>query len=102
MSLAGKTVFVSGATRGIGRAIAEAFSEAGAAVVGSGTRAEKPKDCGWLRDYVQGDFADSKQIGECAAFLRKLEPDVLVNNAGINKIAPFSEIDPQDFLRIQQ
>jgi len=102
MSLAGKTVFVSGATRGIGRAIAKAFSEAGAAVVGSGTRRDQPKDCTWLREYVQGDFAELNQIHECAAFVRKLEPDVLINNAGINKIAPFSEIDPQDFLKIQQ
>jgi NAD(P)-dependent dehydrogenase (short-subunit alcohol dehydrogenase family) len=56
----------------------------------------------WLREYVQGDFAELNQSHECAAFVRKLEPDVLINNAGINKIAPFAEIDPQDFLKIQQ
>ena len=28
--------------------------------------------------------------------------DVLVNNAGINRIGPFASIDPEDFLRIQQ
>lgn len=98
----GRTVFVSGATRGIGRAIATAFRETGATVVGSGTHPERTRNCSWLDQYVQADFADLNQLHECAALVRKLEPDVLINNAGINKIAPFSEIDPQDFLRIQQ
>ena len=32
----------------------------------------------------------------------KIGPDILINNAGINKIAPFANIDPEDFLEIQQ
>lgn len=102
MSLAGKTVFVSGATRGMGRAIASAFRETGATVVGSGTNERKPRDCTWLDEYVGADFSDLRQIHECAGYLAKVEPDVLINNAGINKISPFFQIDPQDFLKIQQ
>lgn len=102
MPLVGKTVFVSGATRGMGRAIAAAFRQTGARVVGSGTGAQMPKACDWIDEYIRADFSDVAQVYACADYLAKLEPDVLVNNAGINKIAPFAEIEPQDFLRIQQ
>ncbi len=34
--------------------------------------------------------------------MAELEPDILINNAGINKIAPFAEINPDDFKLIQQ
>jgi len=42
------------------------------------------------------------QIKKCARFLDKLKPDVLINNAGINKNAPFTEIEPNTFQLIQQ
>lgn len=91
---------VTGASRGIGRAIAAAFTAEGARVIGTRTRAGSPDDV--CADWIQSDFAEMAELEACAAAVRALEPHVLINNAGINKIAPFVGIAAEDFLRIQQ
>lgn len=101
MRFSGKKVFVTGASRGIGRAIAKAFRSEGAWVIGThtGKNSEMGDAC---QEWVVADFSDIEQIRACACHARHAEPDVLVNNAGINKIAPFVDINPDDFLSIQQ
>lgn len=99
MKFENKTVLVTGATRGIGAAIAAEFRAAGAKVIGTGTHADSS---GLFDAYFQADFGDVEQIRACADFVRHSEPDVLINNAGINKNLPFVEIDPIEFQRIQQ
>jgi len=101
MRFAGKKVFVTGASRGIGRAIAKMFRSEGARVTGTrtGSNSEADNVCD---EWVVADFSDIEQIKSCADFVSKAEPDVLVNNAGINKIAPFTEITQDEFLLIQQ
>lgn len=94
-----KTVLITGATRGIGAAIAAEFRAAGAQIIGTGTHADSS---GSFDEYFQADFGDMEQIHACADFVRRTEPDVLINNAGINKNLPFVEIDPLEFQRIQQ
>lgn len=101
MRFTGKKVFVTGASRGIGRAIAQAFRAEDAWVIGTrtGRNVEAADVC---QEWLAADFADIEQIKACADSLRRAEPDVLVNNAGINKIAPFVEVVAEDFLLIQQ
>ena len=101
MRFSGKKAFVTGASRGIGHAIARAFQREGAYVIGThtGTNKEVADIC---QEWVVSDFSDIQSIKDCADYVRSTEPDILVNNAGVNKIAPFVEIKPDDFLSIQQ
>ena len=92
---------MTGASRGIGRAIAQAFRAQGAWVIGTRTRRNNETDDA-CQEWVAADFSDVEQIRACAECVRHAEPDVLVNNVGINKIAPFVEIAPDDFLTIQR
>lgn len=101
MRFAGKKVFLTGASRGIGLSIARMFRSEGAKVTGTCTSQGNEADDA-CDEWVAADFSDVEQIKKCADFVRLTEPDVLINNAGINKIAPFAEILPDDFLLIQQ
>jgi 3-oxoacyl-[acyl-carrier protein] reductase len=90
--LTGKTALVTGATGGIGAAIAKALHKAGATVAISGTRAnvlEKLKaELGGDRVHVipcnlSDASAVEKLVPEAEAAMGSL--DILVNNAGITK-----------------
>lgn len=98
--LSGRFAVVTGGTRGIGRAIAERLRADGARILVTGQRPDgsPPEGCG----YRAVDFTDTRATEGFAAELAGLEPDILINNAGINRVSPFAEIDPEDFLRIQR
>jgi gluconate 5-dehydrogenase len=83
-SLKDKVVHISGGSRGIGRAIAEAFQAAGAQVVIS-ARSEQPLKASGL-DYEVCDIADAAQIERCVQSIEKRfrRIDVLCNAAGVN------------------
>ena len=94
--LAGKKALVTGATSGIGRAIAVKLAEAGATVYLTGRRAELGKEtvelieqAGGTGHFIVSDVASLDDIRELAAEVG--EVDVLVNNAGIFPFSPTPE-----------
>jgi 3-oxoacyl-[acyl-carrier protein] reductase len=90
-NLSGKTALVTGATGGIGGAIARALHQSGATVAISGRQAEKlevlAKELGDRVHVLPCDLADraavSKLIDAAIAKLGRL--DILVNNAGLTR-----------------
>ncbi|MDA0703769.1 MAG: SDR family oxidoreductase [Proteobacteria bacterium] len=97
--LAGRRAVVTGATRGIGRAIAARLRDDGAEVLVTGTSPDGsgPEGCA----YHPVDFTD---LASTRAFCRAVEafaPLVLVNNAGVSKPEAFAEISAEEFQRVQ-
>ena len=89
---------VTGATRGIGYAIAERLLQDGLEVIVTGTKKDGKHPAG--SSYYQVDFLDENSINKFLDYLKKQKINILVNNAGINKIGGFSSIDIDDFDRI--
>ncbi len=104
--IAGKTVLVTGGSRGIGRAIVELFAQEGADVTftykGSTAAAsqvvESARAAGWQVHAEQADVCDAKA---CEAVVERLierreRIDVLVNNAGIIRDNLLGFLSPED------
>ncbi|OGT14982.1 MAG: dehydrogenase [Gammaproteobacteria bacterium RIFCSPLOWO2_02_FULL_38_11] len=100
MILKGHRALVTGGTRGIGRAIAIALKQAGADVLITGTQENTKVPPGYQYEAV--DFSDEKFSKLFFGKIKKSDFTILINNAGINKIAPFSEISSKDYENIQR
>jgi len=100
LSLDGKKALITGGTRGIGLAIATRFVAEGADVTVTGTKPDVADFTG--NQYLDVDFSDPDATAEFAANIAGADFDILINNAGVNKISPFGEIDVSDFETIQR
>ena len=98
--LAGRSVLITGGTRGISYAIAEAFLEQETEVHVTGTKKDGKGPHGSI--FHSCDFSNSENLENFCDKVRRIKVEVLINNAGINKTGVFAELSPEDFLRIQQ
>ncbi|MFF2651572.1 3-hydroxybutyrate dehydrogenase [Streptomyces sp. NPDC058045] len=97
--LAGRTALVTGAGSGIGRACAEALARSGARVevvdIDTAAARRTAADVGGRAHVV--DLADPAAVATLPA-----EADIVVNNAGLQHVAPVTEFDPEVFARMQR
>ena len=105
-SLKGRVVLVTGASAGIGKAIARAYSEAGASVLLVARRAAELESArreigsgGGKAACIACDLTDRGALADCAARAPSFfgAPDVLVSAAGVNIRKPMLEITAADW-----
>ncbi len=107
IDFSGKTVLITGGTKGIGAAISNDFKKAGASLLITGARPEKDIDklnekaasnIGSKVQYIHADFSNKNSITN---FLNTLDNypkiDVCINNAGTNQNNVLEKIKLDDY-----
>jgi len=107
--LDGRVVVVTGASKGLGRQMAEALAEAGATValvarsgkLLEGVRAEIMTHGGKAYTFV-ADVSNEGDVAAVAGEIRKQAgvPDILINNAGVNIRRPLHEYTLEEWRRV--
>jgi meso-butanediol dehydrogenase / (S,S)-butanediol dehydrogenase / diacetyl reductase len=110
MVLEGKVAIVTGAGRGIGRAIARKFAAEGAAVVVAARSATEIQKVAEEIQSVGGralaSAADVSREADCEKIVRESRRafggvDILVNNAGVyGPVQPIEKVDPREWDRV--
>jgi len=104
--LNGKTAFVTGASRGIGRGVATALAQAGAgvALIGRDTAAldetvKAVQARGRRALALKTDVTSAASIDDAVAQTIKAfgKIDILVCNAGVQRLKPFLDMKPEDW-----
>jgi len=100
-------IVLTGATRGLGRALAEEFIRLGHTVLGCGRSGEAIFDLRMAyqepHDFSVVDVALDNKVALWAAKILENDtpPDLLINNAGVmNRPAPLWEIEDRDFTKV--
>ncbi len=109
-NLKGKSALVTGASGGIGSAVARALHNQGAELIINGTRSSELEklaaELGNRVHVLQGDLAETSSISHLAEEAEKISDngiDILVNNAGItrdNLLVRLSDKDLMDVINL--
>ena len=111
MRLKDKVAIITGGTRGIGYATAEAFLREGARVIIAGsTKASAMKAASALREkfpnsVIAGIAPDLSSLADVRSIFKTVAAtygciDILVNNAGVSESTPFTQYTEEDFDRV--
>ena len=106
-SFTGKLAFITGSSRGIGKATALTLAGKGAKVILHGTKQspallETRDSCGSTSEYVTADFTEADQVrAMCQDLLRRgLIPDILILNASAQSYTALGNFDSAEFDRM--
>ena len=97
-----KTVLVTGGTRGIGASIVRHFENLNAEVIATGANKDQlHKSINRRVKYHYLDLKNEKSISDFIEYIsQRKKIDVLINNAGMNKIDPIEKIKDEDWHNI--
>ncbi|KAI1849171.1 hypothetical protein JX265_012805 [Neoarthrinium moseri] len=113
--LTGKAVFISGASRGLGRAMSISFAKAGVSMLALGARSDVSETVKAAQEAaaqagraepkilsLKFDVSDRKGVDEAAQTVREQfgRLDILVNNAGLLLTGFIADSDPDDWMRV--
>ena len=108
--LTGRVALVTGGSRGLGKAMATIFAEAGAAVILSSRHeteleaaaAEIGDKTAARAEYIAADMTNRDDVRRLAdeAAKRMGQIDILVNNAGFNVPQPIDQVRDEDWDRL--
>lgn len=110
-TLTERVVVITGSSQGIGRALADACAEAGAHVVINARSADKVdaavtelRDAGHAASGHVADVTDPAQVESMVATVESSVGPIegLINNAGIQRRAPFLEFDLEDYRDVME
>jgi len=110
-TIEGSRAIVTGASSGIGRAIALELARQGGKVVCMARREDRLQALATELDSLRGDYAlVAGDVTDPAVRIRCIEAaeshfdglDILVNNAGVGAIGPFETADPQRVRRVME
>ncbi|KAK9777389.1 hypothetical protein SCAR479_05782 [Seiridium cardinale] len=111
----GRAVFVSGASRGLGRAMSVSFAKAGTSMIAIGARSDLSGTIKAMQDAVervgkptpkilpiQFDVADKASVDEAAKKVRQEfgRIDIVIGNAAVLATGKMAEMDPDEWIRV--
>jgi 3-oxoacyl-[acyl-carrier protein] reductase len=104
LEFSGRRALVTGGSRGIGAAIVDALLDSGCDVIATATDPSKVADAqtiaaaaGKSVRYEVADFSSSDRMESFAEKMRSERLDILINNAGINRLASVGELSMKDW-----